>query len=272
MSQTATLPNNAESSFLTMFLISFTAHVLAIILFVLLPQILPHHPSDAFGGPSGGGGLNVDWVRLGPSSKGKTSLKPKVEEEAAPSKTIEKINKEDEVELKSKTTIPDVKKKTEEVKPKATLNQPEKKTTGPFGTGKNTSADTPKTGSGGNSGKIGVGTFGAGQGGPGGYGTGTGVAFPFPWYIDRVIDKVEESWIKPYIQNSEGQNYEAVVYFVITRTGQVKDVKVEKSSNIPAMDRSAESAVYNSQPFPPLPTQWTEPDLAFRLTFDYVQE
>ena len=50
-----------------------------------------------------------------------------------------------------------------------------------------------------------------------------------------------------------------------------KDGPDAEESGIPALDRSAESAILNSQPFPPLPAQWTDPDLAFRLTFQYTQ-
>lgn len=261
MSHTAVaFPRNDDGSFLTMFLISLIAHLLSILLFVLLPHILPHHPRQAFGGPSGGG-YNVNWVRLGP-----TSLKPKAEQEAAPPSKIEKLNKEEEVELKSKLTLPDQStKKKEETQPKATLNQPEKKLTGPFSTGKNTKTGATTTGV-----KFSANTGREGPG-PSGPSSTTGVEFPFPWYIDRVIDKVEGTWVKPFISQPPAQPLQTVVYFVITRTGQVKDVKVEQQSGIPALDRSAESAIYNSQPFPPLPPQWTEPDLAFRLTFQYTQ-
>lgn len=253
--------STTESSFLTMFLISFTAHILTIILFVLLPGILPHRPHEAFGGPSGGG---VMLVRLGSA---KTSLKPAVEQEAAPSKTIEKLKKDEEVELKSQTTLPDLStKKKEEPKPKATLNQPEKKLTGPFSTGKNTKAESTNA----VSSKIGVGPNSTGQGDPGA-GTGTGIAFPFPWYIDAVVDKIQGNWVKPFMSVTPAQTPEAVIYFVITKVGQVKDIRVEKSSGIAALDRAAESAIQNSQPFPPLPAQWTEPDLAFQLTFQYSE-
>lgn len=268
MSTAIAVNRNANGgSFLTMFLISLIAHFLSILLFVLLPNILPHRPKEAFGGPSGG--YNVNWIRLGPGTTGKTAIKPSPEQESAPSKTIEKLNKENEVELKSKLTLPDPStKKKEEPQPKATLNQAEKKSTGPFGAGKNTKTDGGTTGG---QGKFGLGTAGAGGPGAGGFGTGTGVEFPFPWYIDRVIDKVEGTWVKPFISQPPSQALETVVYFVITRTGQARDVRIEKESGIPALDRSAESAVLNSQPFPPLPPQWTDPDLAFRLTFQYTQ-
>ncbi|MCI0417390.1 TonB C-terminal domain-containing protein, partial [bacterium] len=114
-----------------------------------------------------------------------------------------------------------------------------------------------------------VGSFGV-RGGEGGFGPGTGTPFPFPWYIENVLSKIELNWVKPYVVETT-QEYNCVVYFVITRAGQVRDVKIERGSGIPTLDRSAESAIFSSTPFPPLPNQWLEPDLAFRVTFSYTR-
>ena len=103
-------------------------------------------------------------------------------------------------------------------------------------------------------------------GGEGGFGTGTGRPFPFPWYIENVIDKIELSWKKPFLAE-QSKDYKTVVYFIISRTGKVSGVKTEESSGITALDRSCESAILGAAPFPPLPNQWTEPVIAFRLTF-----
>ena len=96
------------------------------------------------------------------------------------------------------------------------------------------------------------------------------MAFPFPWYIEAVFTKLEINWVKPYLVNAEPREYTAVVYFIIGRNGQVSKVEVEQSSGIAALDRSAESAVLGSAPFPPLPNQWTEPELAFRVRFTHT--
>ena len=142
---------------------------------------------------------------------------------------------------------------------------------GEYGKGEDKSKDAGKSGSSG-SGTFGLGSFGGNQAGPGGFGTGTGVPFPFPWYLENVFTKIELNWSKPYVQEVTPQVYTCVVYFVITRAGQVRDVQLERSSGVPALDRSAESAILGSTPFPPLPNQWTEPDLPFRLTFSYSRE
>lgn len=259
-----------KDSFPFMMVMSMAAHVIGILFVLVAPYILPRRSPSVFGGPGGTGG-NVVIVEFGKGKSGKPAAKPVTEEEPAPAKQIAKINKEEEAELESKLTLPDEEKtkKKDEPTAKATLNQRERKSEGPFGPGTDTRKESGISGNKG-SGQFGVGTFGA-DGGEGGYGTGTGTPFPFPWYIENVITKIESNWVKPYVLETTPQQYACVVYFVITRAGQVRDVKVERGSGIPALDRSAESAVLGSTPFPPLPNQWLEHDLSFRITFSYTQ-
>ncbi len=261
-----------DASFPFLVFISMIGHVLVIILAISLPVLFGGARTEPFAGPSGSGGLEVMTVDLGMKLPGQSSRKKTVEEEPAPSRYISKVNKEPDVPLESKTSLPDPDQKKKENEPtaKATLNQKERKTDGTFGTGKNTKADDPKAGAAG-AGKLGIGTFGAGQGGPGGFGTGTGIPFPFPWYIETVLTKIELNWSKPFVSDPTPRQYVSVVYFVISRVGQVKRVQVEQSSGVPALDRSAEAAVLGEAPVPPLPNQWTEPDLAFRITFTYTK-
>lgn len=246
------------------------AHLLLLTLMLALPSLLPAGKKEPFGGPSGGGLNVVGVIDFNLGKKGPTAAKPKTQQEPAPSLFLKKA-KDEAPPLESKTSLPDTTKKPKE-QPADTksLNVPQaqRKMEGPFGTGTDKSKDAGKSGASG-AGQFGVGSFGSGQAGPGGYGTGTGVAFPFPWYLENVFTKIELNWRKPYISDTTPTTYQCVLYFVITRTGQVKNVEVEKSSGIAALDRSAESAVLGSTPFPPLPNQWTDPDLAFRVTFSY---
>lgn len=258
-----------KDSFPFMMIMSFAAHVIGILFVLVAPYILPKRSPSVFGGPGGTGGLNVVTVDFGKGKPGKPAVKPVTEEEPAPAKQIAKINKEEEPEeLNSKLTLPEEKpKKKDEPTEKATLNQKERKNAGEFGTGKDTRKESGTSGTSGK-GQFGVGAFGEGGGLGGAFGTG-GTPFPFPWYIENVLTKIELNWVKPYVLETTPQEYNCVVYFVITRVGQVKDVKIERGSGIPALDRSAESAIQSSTPFPPLPNQWVEPDLAFRVTFTY---
>jgi TonB family C-terminal domain len=247
---------------------SIIVHGVALLLVIVAPSLFGHPNPEPFGGPSGSGG-NVMWVNTGGlGAVGKPAPKPMTQEEPAPPKYIKAMTEKDEVPLPSKTEIvePAKKKPKDEPKEKVTLNQPERKKDGIFGKGTDTRADSGKSGNLGK-GRNGVAAIGIGIGGEGGFGTGTGTPFPFPWYVENVITKIEIAWQKPIILQNERKDYFAVVYFVIDRRGQVSQVKTEESSGMAILDRSCESAIYGAAPFPPLPNQWTEPVLAFRLTF-----
>jgi TonB family protein len=266
------LRQQKQLSFPMMLFVSILVHIGGLLVLLIAPSLLPRHKPEPFGGPSGSGG-NVMWVSTaGLGRIGKPSARNLTQQEPAPARYISKTTKEEEVPLLSKTVLPDLKpkKKQDEPTAKETLNQRERKKEGEFGRGTDTSKDSGKSGNEGK-GKFGVGTFGVGEGGEGGYGTGTGVPFPFPWYIENVFTKLELSWVKPILTDSSEQEYLVVLYFVILKNGQVRNVTLEQSSGIPALDRSAQSAILGAAPFPPLPYQWTEPELAFRVRFVYTR-
>ena len=272
MTRTETLSHPRSPSLPTLVFVSMIAHALAILLAITLPSILPRSRPNAFGGPAGSGGLNVMTVDLGMGLQGKPSPVPVTQMEPAPALRIAKTKPEEEPELTSKLSIPEPnpkKKPKDEPTATSTLNQAKRKVEGPFGTGIDTKKDSGKSGNQGH-GKSGVGAVGIGDSGPGGYGTGTGVEFPFPWYIEQVLTKLQISWVKPYLGNVESKEYAATVYFVIERNGQVSEVKIDQSSGIESLDRSAQSAVYGAVPFGPLPPQWTESTLAFRIRFTHT--
>ncbi len=263
MSATLVLKQPRPVSLPGMLFVSIFGHALGLLLLLVLPGIFPHGKKEPFGGGGAAGGLNVMAIDLGRSLAGTPASKPLTQEEPAPARYLDK-NKEDEVLLESKTSLPDPnqKKKKDEPGAKETLNVPayKRKVDGQFGEGTDMSNNAGKTGHRGlsASGGSGIGAFGSG-----------GTPFPFPWYTDAVLTKLEINWAKPFISDSD--EHSTVVYFVVSRSGQVSKVQVEQSSGIPALDRSVESAVLGSSPFPPLPNQWTEPDLAFRIKFTHTK-
>lgn len=256
-----------------MIFMSLLGHLAAVIFFVIVPGLFPRKDPEPFGGGPGTGG-NVMWVTTatGLGQPGKPSTKPPKEEtEPAPATFLKKATEpEPEEKLPSKTTFIDETKKVKKEQPaaKETLNQWQRKIEGPYGKGTDRKADSEKSGG---AGKSGIAAFGPGSGGQGegAFGSGSGTPFPFPWYIENVITKIELNWRKPFIDDNV-QEYVTVLYFVIKRDGKVTQVKTETSSGIPTLDRSAELAVLSSSPFPPLPPYWNEPDLAFRLRFRYT--
>lgn len=269
MSETMVLKQPGPASLPSMMLVSILAHALGLVLILVLPGVFPQGKKEPFGGSGGDGGLNVMTIDLGRGLPGKTAAKPVTQEEPAPALYLDK-NKEDVVPLESKTSLPDPnqKKKKDVPAAKETQNVPasKRKLDGEFGEGTDKSKNAGKSGTQG-SGHGGLSA--AGTGGIGAFGSGSGTPFPFPWYVDAVLTTLEIHWAKPFINDSD--EHSTLVYFVISKTGQVSKVQVEQSSGIPALDRSVESAVLGSSPFPPLPNQWTEPDLAFRIRFTHTK-
>ena len=271
MSSAIALSGQKGISLPLMIFASVLVHGLAFVFFLISPSLFLKRTPEPFGG-SGGSGGDVVWISTaGIGQEGKPSQKQVTQEEPAPALYIKKLTAEEEVPLPSKTTFSEdeKKKKKDEPTAKETLNQRERKKEGTFGKGTDTRADAGKSGDSGH-GKSGVGAFGVGNAGEGGYGTGTGKPFPFPWYIENVITKIEMNWRKPFLNEQIPKQYMTVVYFVITRDGRVNQVRTETTSGVQTLDRSCELAVMAATPFPPLPPHWTEPELAFRLTFQYM--
>jgi protein TonB len=74
--------------------------------------------------------------------------------------------------------------------------------------------------------------------------------FPFPYYLTAVQNQIERHWRAPF--SGQGQRL-ATVYFKISRSGEVEDVKLEQSSGNALFDQAAMRAVYYADPLPPLP-------------------
>ncbi|MCI0699096.1 TonB family protein [candidate division KSB1 bacterium] len=73
--------------------------------------------------------------------------------------------------------------------------------------------------------------------------------FPFPYYLVQVQNKIEQQWHAPSRQEQRA----TTVYFKISRSGEVEDVKIEQSSGNALFDQAAMRAVYYASPLPPLP-------------------
>jgi len=91
--------------------------------------------------------------------------------------------------------------------------------------------------------------------------------FPFAPYINRMRRKIAANWRVP--EGSQGAERFCRVYFRVHRDGSVSDVMVESSSGLFMFDQSAERAVIQSSPMPPLPREYDEPYLGVHFSFAY---
>jgi protein TonB len=107
------------------------------------------------------------------------------------------------------------------------------------------------------------------QTGSGGVGMGSGDAFGnrFGYYRTLLEQKVARQWrtaeVDPRLQTAPP----VIVTFVIRRDGSTGDVRLEQSSGDKALDYSAERAVREASPFPPLPPGYERNDARIEFWF-----
>jgi len=88
-------------------------------------------------------------------------------------------------------------------------------------------------------------------------------------YLERLLQNVRENWYHLIPESAEMKKGKLQIEFAITRDGQVADMRITASSGDVALDRPAWGAITASNPFPPLPSQFTGPFLALRFRFYY---
>lgn len=95
------------------------------------------------------------------------------------------------------------------------------------------------------------------------------------------IDAIREADFGPYMRDLQrrikmnwdppkgNESKRVVLLFSISRDGRLLNVKVSKTSGVPAADRAAVSAVQLSAPFKPLPSEFKGSKVDIQFTFDY---
>ncbi len=125
----------------------------------------------------------------------------------------------------------------------------------------------------------------AGGGGQGGdFGLGTGAhgrqlgnlevlsdtqGVDFGPYLQRILQDVRQNWYLLIPESAEMKKGKLAIEFAITKDGKVADMRLVASSGDVALDRPAWGSITNSNPFPPLPTEFTGPYLALRFRYYY---
>lgn len=71
-------------------------------------------------------------------------------------------------------------------------------------------------------------------------------------YLTQVGWKIQENWIPP--GPTAGREAEVLVRFRVLRTGQIREIEIEKSSGSTALVASVFRAIQQSTPLPPFPT------------------
>jgi TonB family protein len=249
---------------------SLSAHLVLFILILASPTLpksskrgltqyyVPINLVAPGGGGGGGGGKQLKETPLPPKKETLRDLtvpsKVKEEAKAAMRYPVEKPKKEPKQKAEKKAAI---------TKPESSLSESAKERAP-------TDAATGGSGSGG----PGMGTglrigTGTGSGGSG-FGDLSGLSnFPYTYYLQIITDRVSSNWFNSLVDPGVSGNFQTVVYFKISRDGQVSDLKVEESSGITPLDLAAMRAIKASAPFPPLPRDYGEAYLVIHLIFEH---
>ena len=88
-------------------------------------------------------------------------------------------------------------------------------------------------------------------------------------YLQRILQDVRENWYHLIPQSAEMKKGKLAIEFAITRDGRVADLKLVATSGDASLDRPAWGSITASDPFPPLPPEFSGPYLSLRFRFYY---
>lgn len=87
------------------------------------------------------------------------------------------------------------------------------------------------------------------------------------WYAEIVRQRLAQQWLTNGL-DARTEQAPAVVSFVIMRDGSIRNVRLIQGSGNPNIDNTAERAVYQASPLPPLPPQVTDSYIPAQFTFN----
>ncbi|MEK7880937.1 MAG: energy transducer TonB [Deltaproteobacteria bacterium] len=88
-------------------------------------------------------------------------------------------------------------------------------------------------------------------------------------YLLNMKRRIELFWSYPEASIRHGEQGKMRIDFSIAKDGSVKDVRVVKSSNYPALDDAAITAVKLASPFNPFPNNFTIETVEIHASFEY---
>jgi TonB family protein len=88
-------------------------------------------------------------------------------------------------------------------------------------------------------------------------------------YLQRLRDIIQQNWFHLIPKSEEQKKGRLAIEFSITNEGKVKDLRLVATSGDQDLDRPAYGSIVASNPFPPLPPEFTGPCLTLRLGFYY---
>ena len=88
-------------------------------------------------------------------------------------------------------------------------------------------------------------------------------------YLQRLYIEVRDHWYQLIPESVEMKKGKLALEFAIMKDGHVEGLRITAPSGDVALDRPAYGAIKGSDPFPPLPSEFTGPYLSLRFRFLY---
>jgi TonB family protein len=92
----------------------------------------------------------------------------------------------------------------------------------------------------------------------------------YPAYVAAIVRRISQNWMQSSIDPAAraSRSIRATVTFTIMRDGTVKDIRIVESSRNASFDNSGLRALYDSNPMPPLPSDYSGSYV--NVTFDFL--
>jgi TonB family protein len=91
----------------------------------------------------------------------------------------------------------------------------------------------------------------------------------FAPYLRVIVRDIKQNWYRLIPQSANTQKGELAIEFAIANDGHVADMQLVATSGDVELDRAAWASITKSNPFTPLPSEFTGPFLALRFRFYY---
>jgi protein TonB len=89
-------------------------------------------------------------------------------------------------------------------------------------------------------------------------------------YLARVVYVVRRNWYAVIPESARlGQKGRVAIVFEILKDGSVPEIRLVSSSGAEPLDRAALASIHASNPFPPLPTEFTGKHLVLQFIYLY---
>ncbi len=100
--------------------------------------------------------------------------------------------------------------------------------------------------------------------------TGGDFAGRYPAYVEAIRRRISQNWIQSSIDPAAraSRTIHATATFTINRDGSVRDIRITLSSGNSSFDTSSLRALYDSNPMPPLPADYSGSYVS--VTFDFL--